>query len=111
MKLIGENYEGVTGEDGSISTLIGPTQTLTLVGTGVSATAITGLSTNNQYQVLNLDKDKFRLCYSGIATTRTPDKTNYNNKEVCCMSFRHAQMNFHNMYADQEAYYLVRGKD
>ena len=35
----------------------------------------------------------------------------YNNQEVCCMSFRHAQMNFHNMYADQEAYYLVRGKD
>ena len=41
--LIGENYEGVTCEDGGISTLIGPTQTLTLVGTGVSATAITGL--------------------------------------------------------------------
>ena len=39
------------------------------------------MSTNNQYQILNLDDDKFRLCYSGIATTRTPDKTNYNNKE------------------------------
>ena len=51
------------------------------ISTTPGATAITGLSTNSQYQVLNLDEDKFRLCYSGIATTRTPDKTNYNNKE------------------------------
>ena len=41
--LIGGDYDGVTGEDGGVSTLIGPTQTLTLVGTGVSATGITGL--------------------------------------------------------------------
>ena len=44
-------------------------------------TAISGLSTNSQYQVLKINDDRFRLCYSGIATTRTPDKTNYLNKE------------------------------
>ena len=51
------------------------------ISTTVGATAITGLSTNSQYQIISLDEDKFRLCYSGIATTRTPDKTNYLNKE------------------------------
>ena len=35
----------------------------------------------------------------------------YRNQEVCCMTSRHAQMSFHDMYADQEAYYLLRGKD
>ena len=51
---------------------------------GISSTGgtvITGLTTNSQYQVLKIDDDRFRLCYSGIATTRTPDKTNYLNKE------------------------------
>ena len=51
------------------------------ISTSGGATAITGLSTTSQYQVLTLDENRFRLCYSGIATTRTPDKTNYLNKE------------------------------
>ena len=51
---------------------------------GISSTGgtvISGLSTNAQYQVLKVNEDKFRLCYSGIATTRVPDTTNYKNKE------------------------------
>mgnify|MGYP003148165287 CR=1 FL=1 len=51
---------------------------------GISSTGgtvISGLTTNSQYQVLTLDENRFRLCYSGIATTRVPDPTNYNNKE------------------------------
>ncbi len=39
--LIGDEYSGET-EDG-VSTITGPTQTLTMVGTGVSVTAVTGL--------------------------------------------------------------------
>ena len=39
--LIGDDYDGKT-EDG-LSTIVGPTQTLTLVGVGVTATAITGI--------------------------------------------------------------------
>ena len=40
-ELTGDNADGTTDE--GISTLLGPTQTFTLVGTGVTATAITGL--------------------------------------------------------------------
>ena len=43
-------------------------------------TAITGLSTTAQYQVLTIDDNSFRLCNSGLATTRLPDQTNYLNK-------------------------------
>tara|TARA_B100000427_G_scaffold324497_1_gene329753 strand:+ start:25253 stop:26728 length:1476 start_codon:yes stop_codon:yes gene_type:complete len=43
--LIGDDYDGTTGEDGGISTLLGPTQTLTLVGAGITATAVTGIVT------------------------------------------------------------------
>ena len=42
---------------------------------------ISGLSTTYQYQVLKIDDSRFRLCYSGLATTRTPDTINYDNKE------------------------------
>jgi len=51
---------------------------------GISSTGgsvISGLSTDSQYQVLKIDDDRFRLCYSGIATTRIPNTTNYLNKE------------------------------
>ncbi len=41
--LIGDDYDGVAGD--GLSTIIGPTQTLTLVGTGVTATAVTGIVT------------------------------------------------------------------
>ena len=41
---------------------------------------ITGLSTTAQYQVLTIDDHSFRLCNSGLATTRLPDQTNYLNK-------------------------------
>ena len=41
--LIGDDYDGVSGD--GLSTIIGPTQTLTLVGTGVTATAVTGIVT------------------------------------------------------------------
>ena len=40
-ELTGDNADGTTDE--GISTILGPTQTFTLVGTGVTATAITGL--------------------------------------------------------------------
>ena len=56
------------------------------ISTTAGSTAITGLSTNSQYQILTLDGDKFRLCYSGIATTRIPDTTNYENKEYVRVS-------------------------
>ncbi len=52
--LIGEDYTGTTGEDGGISTLIGPTQTLTLVGTGVTATAITGIVTEGGIRYIDI---------------------------------------------------------
>ncbi len=51
---------------------------------GISTTGgsvVSGLSSTAQYQVLKLDEDRFRLCYSGIATTRTPNTANYLNKE------------------------------
>jgi len=51
------------------------------ISTSVSASPITGLAVTSQYQILTLDENRFRLCYSGIATTRIPDKTNYKNKE------------------------------
>ena len=54
--------------------------------TSTGGTVITGLSTNSQYQVLTIDENKFRLCYSGIATTRIPDSTNYKNKEYVRLS-------------------------
>ena len=43
-------------------------------------TAITGLSTTSQYQVLTIDDNSFRLCNSGLATVRLADQTNYLNK-------------------------------
>ena len=52
--LIGGDYDGVTGEDGGVSTLIGPTQTLTLVGTGVTATAITGIVTDGGIRYIDI---------------------------------------------------------
>ena len=52
--LIGEDYTGTTGEDGGISTLIGPTQTLTLVGTGITATAITGIVTSGGIRYIDI---------------------------------------------------------
>ena len=52
--LIGEDYTGTTGEDGGISTLIGPTQTLTLVGTGITATAITGIVTEGGIRYIDI---------------------------------------------------------
>ena len=52
--LIGGEYDGVTGEDGSVSTLIGPTQTLTLVGTGVTAAAITGIVTEGGIRYIDI---------------------------------------------------------
>ena len=42
-ELIGDDYDGTTGD--GLSTIIGPTQTLTLVGVGVTATAVTGIVT------------------------------------------------------------------
>ena len=42
-ELTGDNADGTAGVDDSISTILGSTQTLTLVGTGVTATALTGL--------------------------------------------------------------------
>ena len=54
--------------------------------TSTGGTVITGLSTNSQYQVLTINENKFRLCYSGIATTRIPDTTNYKNKEYVRLS-------------------------
>ena len=42
-ELTGDNVDGTAGVDDSISTILGSTQTLTLVGTGVTATALTGL--------------------------------------------------------------------
>ena len=47
--LIGGDSDGVT-EDG-ISTLVGPSQTLTLVGTGVTATAVTGIITSGGIRI------------------------------------------------------------
>ena len=41
--LIGDDYDGTAGD--GLSTIIGPTQTLTLVGVGVTATAVTGIVT------------------------------------------------------------------
>ena len=42
-ELTGDNADGTAGVDDSISTILGSTQTLTLVGTGVTATALTGI--------------------------------------------------------------------
>ncbi len=42
-ELTGDNSDGTAGVDDSISTILGSTQTLTLVGTGVTATALTGI--------------------------------------------------------------------
>ena len=50
---------------------------------GITSTGatISGLSTSKQYQILTLNKDQFRVCESGFATARTPDTTNYDNRE------------------------------
>ena len=50
--LIGGDSDGVT-EDG-ISTLVGPSQTLTLVGTGVTATAVTGIITSGGLRLITM---------------------------------------------------------
>ena len=50
--LIGGDSDGVT-EDG-ISTLVGPSQTLTLVGTGVTATAVTGIITSGGIRLISI---------------------------------------------------------
>ena len=50
--LIGGDSDGVT-EDG-ISTLVGPSQTLTLVGTGVTATAVTGIITSGGLRLITV---------------------------------------------------------
>jgi hypothetical protein len=50
--LIGGDSDGVT-EDG-ISTLVGPSQTLTLVGTGVTATAVTGIITSGGIRLISV---------------------------------------------------------
>ena len=50
--LIGGESDGVT-EDG-ISTLVGPSQTLTLVGTGVTATAVTGIITSGGIRLISV---------------------------------------------------------
>ena len=42
---------------------------------------ITGLSTTKQYQVLKIDKDKFRLAEAGNKGDREPTETNYNNRQ------------------------------
>ena len=42
-ELTGDNSDGTAGVDDSISTILGSTQTLTLVGTGVTATALTNI--------------------------------------------------------------------
>ena len=42
-ELTGDNVDGTAGVDDSISTILGSTQTLTLVGTGVTATALTNI--------------------------------------------------------------------
>ena len=51
------------------------------ISTATNAAAISGLSTTAQYQVLTINENSFRLCYSGIATTRTPNRVNFVNKE------------------------------
>ena len=50
--LTGGEYDGLT-EDG-ISTLIGASQTLTLVGTGVTATAVTGIVTSGGLRLITV---------------------------------------------------------
>ena len=50
--LIGDNADG-TSEDG-LSTLLGSSQTLTLVGTGVTATAVIGFNTEGSIRLINL---------------------------------------------------------
>ena len=50
--LTGGEYDGLT-EDG-ISTLIGASQTLTLVGTGVTATAVTGIITSGGLRLITV---------------------------------------------------------
>ena len=50
--LIGDNADG-TSEDG-LSTLLGSSQTLTLVGTGVSASAVIGFNTEGSIRLITL---------------------------------------------------------
>ena len=50
--LIGDNADG-TSEDG-LSTLLGSSQTLTLVGTGATATAVVGFNTEGSIRLINL---------------------------------------------------------
>jgi len=50
--LLGSNVDGLT-EDG-ISTLLGVTQTLTLVGTGVTATAVAGIVTSGGIRLITV---------------------------------------------------------
>ena len=50
--LIGDNADG-TSEDG-LSTLLGSSQTLTLVGTGVSASAVVGFNTEGSIRLITL---------------------------------------------------------
>ena len=50
--LVGDNADG-TSEDG-LSTLLGSSQTLTLVGTGATATAVVGFNTEGSIRLINL---------------------------------------------------------
>ena len=50
--LVGDDPDGLT-EDG-INTIQGPTQTLTLVGTGVTATAVAGIITSGGIRFINI---------------------------------------------------------
>ena len=50
--LIGDNADG-TSEDG-LSTLLGSSQTLTLVGTGVTASAVVGYTTDGAIRLINI---------------------------------------------------------
>ena len=50
--LVGDNADG-TSEDG-LSTLLGSSQTLTLVGTGATATAVGGFNTEGSIRLINL---------------------------------------------------------
>ena len=50
--LIGDNADG-TSEDG-LSTLLGSSQTLTLVGTGATATAVVGYTTDGAIRLINI---------------------------------------------------------
>ena len=51
-ELVGDETDGTT-EDG-ISTILGPSQTLTMVGTGVTAAAYTGIITSGGLQYVNI---------------------------------------------------------